>query len=142
MSNLTTVENKHYIQYIYPLVFKITENNLFVSEKKDTMSINVVPHESQDVQEHREPSALYNTKFLKLSTEAERHMKNCSTFRSESHSLSFESPRKLRVYDKHHKEIMPSEFINIPLLSKITVRVTEAYSRKETRILLNDIYLS
>jgi hypothetical protein len=141
MSNLTTVENNHFIQYIYPIVFKITENNLFVSKKKDTMSINVIHHESQSIREHREYSQMYNSNFLKLSDEAKLLMKQRSTLRSESHTLSYESPQKLRVYDKNYLELQPHEFINIPLLTKVTVRINESYSRNETKLLLTALYL-
>lgn len=141
MSKLTKVKNKHFIQYIYPIVFKLTENNLFVSDKKDTMSINVIHHESQSITEHRDYSEVINSKFLKLSKEAKLLMKERSTLRTESHTLSYESPLKLRVYDKNYAELMPHEFINIPLLTKITVRVNESHSRNETKLLLTALYL-
>ena len=141
MSNLTTVENKHFIQYIYPLVFKLTENNLFMSDKKHNMSINVIHHESQSINEHREYSQVYNSTFLKLSDEAKLLMKERSTLQTESHTLSYESPQKLRVYDKNYLELLPHEFINIPLLTKVTVRINESYSRNETKLLLTALYL-
>ena len=141
MSNLTTVENKHFIEYIYPIVFKLTDNNLFMSKKKHNMSINVIHHESQSITEHREYSSFFNSSFLKLSTEAKLLMKEHSTLRTESHTLSYESPLKLRVYNKNFTELMPHEFINIPLLTKLTAQVNESHSRNETKLLLTALYL-
>jgi hypothetical protein len=141
MSNLTTLNNKHFIEYLYPKVFKITENNLFISDRHDTMSINVIHHENQTVDNHRETNLKINAQFLTLSTKAKELMQHRSTLRTESHNLHYESPMKLRIYDRCQRELHPRQFINIPLLTKVTARICESYSRDETQLHLTALYL-